>query len=603
MDLESGDAFFVLSGTTITLPRGRYAVHAAITTTQPGEESSYTVVSHPELNLDRDVTQVFDARIGQPVIAEPDNPDARGGTHSLYAMSRVEECDCLFALVYDGDPRFEPMYAATLPGTASDAYALGHARRATTPDLEMVANDGQPFDVNLQALFSTPPSEQATLTAVYGGSGTPEDLARIDATGKLVVIEFDPNLGREEWLRRGVNIAKAGGRLAMFRFVEQGATPLPPGDPVEGEPVPTFYGSDGNGTVDRLVELVKRGETEVDYASRATTDLRYELVHGVQREVTAPVTYRPRTRDLATMRAAYHDNAPNYAGFAAFGKLFGRYVGSGWIARTASQQERVEYFTPTEWELSWTSGPYYVTDTATLAAHRPPTRIVWNKAVVGPSLRGTTRNNLGEDPHPWSWRNDGKISVKLPMYGDAAGRPRMAELFGNATGSVTVFRDDVALGTTPVSDLAEYPAPAQDSSYRVVAEARQSDATWPLSTVVTAEWAFRSSAAGDGKALPMLTTRFDPALDVRNRAPGDRRFSFPAYVERQDGPTRVTALSVDVSYDDGGTWQPATVRRDHDRWTVTVRHPGSGYASLRSRASDVDGNRLEQTIVRAYQIG
>ncbi|WP_133909313.1 S8 family serine peptidase [Actinophytocola oryzae] len=603
IDLETGDIFYASSGQTISLPRGRYAVHAAIATVSPGQESSYTTISHPELNLDRDLTQVFDARIGQPVIAEPDNPEARGGTHALYVMSRVEECDCLYAFYTDVDARFEPLFAATLPGTASDAYSLGTARRATTPDLEMVANDGQPFDVHLQALMGQPPSEEATLTAVYGGSGTPEDLDKIDATGKLVVVEFDPNLGREEWLRRALDITRAGGRLAMFRFVDEGATPLPPGDPVEGEPVPVFYGHD-SGTVDRLTELVKKGETTVEYASRAATEQRYELLYGVRRQVTAPVVYRPRTQDLATMRAAYHDNAPNTAGFVAFGKLFGRYVGTGWFARTAGGQERVEYFTPTEWDLSATAGPYLQSDTATLAADRPPVRVVWNKAVVGPSLRGTTKNFVPEEPHPWSWRNDGKINVKLPMYGDAAGRPRMVETFaGNVTGSVTVSRDGVALGTGSVGDFSEYLVPDGDAAYRVVADARQSDATWTLSTVVTAEWDFRSSSAGDGKALPMLTTRFDPALDVHNRAPGDRKFSFPAYVERQDGPARIASLSVDVSYDDGTTWKAAEVRRDHDHWTVTVRHPRTGYVTLRSRTSDADGNRMAQTVVRAYQLG
>jgi hypothetical protein len=101
----------------------------------------------------------------------------------------------------------------------------------------------------------------------------------------------------------------------------------------------------------------------------------------------------------------------------------------------------------------------------------------------------------------------------------------------------------------------------------------------------------------------MLTTRFDPAVDVHNRAPGDRRFSFPAHVARQDGPVQVRALTVEVSYDDGATWRPADVRRDHDHWTVSVRHPRSGFASLRSTVSDVDGNRLTQTVLRAYEIG
>jgi subtilisin family serine protease len=602
IDLETGEVYYVSSGQTITLPRGRYAVHAAIMTAPPGQESSYTTISHPELNLDRDVTQVFDARIGQPVIAEPDNPAARGGTHAVYAMSKIAECNCLYGFYADTDARFEPLYAATLPGTASDAYSLGIARRATTPNLEMVANDGQPFDVNLQVLMDTPPTEEGKVTAVYGGAGTPEDLAKIDATGKLVVVEFDPYVGREEWLRRAVDIRKAGGKLAMFRFIDEGATPLPPGDPVEGDPVPVFYGRD-SGTVDRLTELVKKGETTVDYASREATEHRYELVYGVERQVTAPVVYRPKTKDLATMRAAYHDNAPNAAGFVAFGKLFGRYVGTGWFARTAGGQERVEYFTPTEWQLTASVGPYYNDDTVTLVANRPPSRVVWNKAVVGPSLRGTTKNFVPETPHPWSWRKDGKINVKLPMYGDAAGRPRMVEtFFGAGDGSVTVYRDGAALGTGSVGDFSEYRVPDEDASYRVVADARQSNPTWTLSTMITADWTFRSSSAGEGKALPMLTTRFDPALDVHNRAPGNRKFSFPAYVERQDGEARIAALSVDVSYDDGATWQRADVRRDHDHWTVSVRHPRSGYVSLRSQTSDVDGNKQEQTIVRAYQI-
>jgi len=179
----------------------------------------------------------------------------------------------------------------------------------------------------------------------------------------------------------------------------------------------------------------------------------------------------------------------------------------------------------------------------------------------------------------------------------------MVDTFSDATGSVTVYRDGTALGTTPVTEFAEYSVPDADAAYRVVADARQSDASWTLSTVVDAEWTFHSSSAGDGKALPMLTTRFDPAVDVHNVAPGNRRFSFPAYVVRQDGPAQVTALTVDVSYDDGATWQPADVRRDHDHWTVTVRHPRTGYASLRSRATDADGNQLAQTVIRAYQIG
>jgi hypothetical protein len=75
-------------------------------------------------------------------------------------------------------------------------------------------------------------------------------------------------------------------------------------------------------------------------------------------------------------------------------------------------------------------------------------------------------------------------------------------------------------------------------------------------------------------------------------------------VERQgSGSVRVTSLAVDVSYDDGRTWTSAAVRRTGDHWTVSVRHPAAGFASLRSRATDADGNSVDQAVLRGYAIG
>jgi hypothetical protein len=48
--------------------------------------------------------------------------------------------------------------------------------------------------------------------------------------------------------------------------------------------------------------------------------------------------------------------------------------------------------------------------------------------------------------------------------------------------------------------------PDEDASYRPVADARQDNAGWLRSTVVTADWTFRSSAADESKALRMRVT-------------------------------------------------------------------------------------------------
>jgi hypothetical protein len=64
-------------------------------------------------------------------------------------------------------------------------------------------------------------------------------------------------------------------------------------------------------------------------------------------------------------------------------------------------------------------------------------------------------------------------------------------------------------------------------------------------------------------------------------------------------PNRNRSLSVQVSYDDGKTWKAAPVIAG----VVVLNHPkGPGFVSLRARATDVQGNTLEQTVIRAYKI-
>ena len=56
-----------------------------------------------------------------------------------------------------------------------------------------------------------------------------------------------------------------------------------------------------------------------------------------------------------------------------------------------------------------------------------------------------------------------------------------------------------------------------------------------------------------------------------------------------------------VSYDDGATWQSAPVSGGGSKWTASVTHPaGAGHVSLRAIATDSKGGKVEQTIIRAY---
>jgi hypothetical protein len=79
----------------------------------------------------------------------------------------------------------------------------------------------------------------------------------------------------------------------------------------------------------------------------------------------------------------------------------------------------------------------------------------------------------------------------------------------------------------------------------------------------------------------------------------------PVIVQAQAGSaaTRNRSLRVEVSYDDGRTWQPVELRRGPGGTRAILAHPrGAGFVSLRAKAADSAGNTVEQTIIRAYRI-
>jgi len=60
---------------------------------------------------------------------------------------------------------------------------------------------------------------------------------------------------------------------------------------------------------------------------------------------------------------------------------------------------------------------------------------------------------------------------------------------------------------------------------------------------------------------------------------------------------------VEVSYDDGATWQPVPVIRPGSEGLVLLRHPdGPGFVSLRATATDSAGGATEVTIIRAFRL-
>ncbi|SCG57160.1 Subtilase family protein [Micromonospora echinaurantiaca] len=592
----------VAHGEKIRVPRGRYALHGNISTHRDGQEPTVSLISHPELQLDRDAVQTLDARVGKPMSITTDNLAARGGEHSVGMVSKISDCSCTYSMYAELDARFGAVFAATVPGTSSTSFLFLQSRQAYEPRLELFAQTAQPFEVPALWVNESPPAGRGALPVVYGGAGTPEDLAKIDARGKLVLFQVPEGIAWEEILLRTAAIKDAGGEMAMVTLADPALAGLAGGEnPMTDPALPTMVGV--GPTVQRFVDVVKAESTQASYVSTPVPNLRYELAYGAEHQLNTDQVHQPKTRDLFAVRAAYHDNAVNAVHSVAAVPGFAETIGGGisWFLPVHAGRERTEYFTPGTWEMFEQAGPSNIAIERLRFEAGRYYDIAWNKAVAGPSLRGVVENVSNR---PLAWRKDDAIDVILPMFADSAGRPRMPWTAVGDSGSISLYRNGQHAGTVPVPDTAVFEVPDAVADYRLVAEADRKVEWWPLSTKVTAVWTFRSSAADDGNALPMLTARFDPAVDLQNRAPVGGDFSFPVYVERQDKETvDVTAFTVDVSYDDGRTWRPAIVRAVRDHWKISVNHTATGFVSLRAKATDAEGNTVEQTVLRAYEIG
>ncbi|WP_074314304.1 S8 family serine peptidase [Micromonospora cremea] len=231
-------------------------------------------------------------------------------------------------------------------------------------------------------------------------------------------------------------------------------------------------------------------------------------------------------------------------------------------------------------------------------AYRPGrhTRESWNSAPYGPSFpaprwpgQGVTR--LGDE-----------IQVDVPLHSDAEGHAGIS--YGD-TDRTALYREGVLVGESPEPGFGQFTVPPGAADYRLEVSAKRSFTD--LSTEVSTAWTFRSRhvPGEDHRALAVSAIRFTPPLDDTNAARAGRTLVIPVQVQRQPGAagSRVTGLTVDVSYDGGQSWRPAHVRHGGNGWTATVRHPaGAGYASLRATARDAAGNTVTERIIQAYRL-
>ncbi len=218
----------------------------------------------------------------------------------------------------------------------------------------------------------------------------------------------------------------------------------------------------------------------------------------------------------------------------------------------------------------------------------------WNRAPFGPSLADRFRTGMAT-------RDGDVLRLAATPFADDARRHSLAGEISHA-----LYRNGVPL---PVNDERDFPDPIEvppgPALYRYELTASRSPEVSRLSSRVTAAWTFTSQHTESLERLPLPVIRFEPALDEQNRARRELPLVLPVAIVRPPGAPEppIAHVAIEVSFDDGATWKSVPGIRLHDRWFGVVLHPpGAAFASLRGSASDLRVNRVEQTILRAYEL-
>jgi hypothetical protein len=323
----------------------------------------------------------------------------------------------------------------------------------------------------------------------------------------------------------------------------------------------------------------------------------YNVRHTENGSVPRTLRWRVRDSQLAKVRAEYAAATPGMVG-----------VRENFLA-VPLPTTMTEYFTPdVPWDGKFMEmpAPYEYPGVSNVEQIEPrsyklgrTTTERWNYGVYGPAFPdGTKSRHMAWD---YAVRIGPNLNFDLPLATDQ-GRGRMG--FAAAVGTMTLLKDDVVIGENPSAGSGSFRVGSPRGVYTLRATADRS-ALARLSTQISAEWTFASENAGpDMVRLPLLALRFAPGLDSHNAAPAGKPFTIPLYVQRNGGEVgRVNTPTVEVSYDDGATWQAASVSRHRGEWKATVDHPaGAQFVSLRSTITDPDGNAQRQTIIRAYAL-
>ncbi|MDG9678366.1 S8 family serine peptidase [Micromonospora sp. DH14] len=578
---------------------GPYLVEALIEHGAPLDEQ-ITLVTDPELLVDRDLTVVLDPRKGTPVRIETPKPTEQRSTISFYEHRVFGNGRQVNHGVMTYSTIQQVNVTPTRPVRQGEfEFASRWQLVAPMVDAKISGVSG-PLDINLLG-YSPAPADRRKLPLVWAGTGTPAELTRV--RGAAALLTSSPDASEEEQIAAA---AAAGAAVVLIvRPADFSAWTVwqPLGERL---PIPSMVVANDDGQ--RLIAAARKGRATLDLTLTVDSPYLYDVWQVSKGRVPERITHTVTGKNTAEVTASYGDvGGTPWASEQRFG--WRPWQETSWNddqrpVRTGTTRQEFVSAGDNWWQhqvlhkVTWSWGRLLGGLTQQPRQYAADDRVAetWHAPVIRPAVPAG-----GGVPVPT--RTGDTLNLRVAEFVDADGNFREAGGSEESdTVAIRVSRDgqqiaDLSGGWAPV------PTTAKSARYRLDLTTQRSSDEWRYGTRTDTAWEFTSARPAGDAATPLSLLQVDyrvPA-DLSGTVRGNRSHQVGLTLRQPAGvpaPTG-TSVRVQVSFDGGVTWRNAPTKGSGTRYTATVP-AGRGTVSLRVHAADRAGNTVDQTVLQAY---
>ncbi|MFB7780998.1 S8 family serine peptidase [Streptomyces bauhiniae] len=572
-----------------------------------GEEVREVVL--PEVRVTADRTVTLDARTTVPVEIRTPRPAEQRGIVSYQLYRRFGDTGVLQGAMYFDDVK--RLYISPTAPVSEGDFEFSSRWQLVAPLLRTAVFGSSlhmaPYYMPTSPLFA---DRGPKLFAVDAGAEDRPDFRHV--RGRLAVLRSPTGADPTELVKRA---ASAGARAVLLvGFDRTGWTRWTPvGDRLA---LPTLRTGTEDGT--RLLSHLGR-PVALGFSGTARSPYLYDVTQVSRGYVPRHVVHTVSTSNSAVLPRTYAGGGGS--GWASEQRFGWRpYQDTAWMQTSRFVPTG---FTRTEYVSSgdtiWQQLVHYTTafdaDLPLAFGMRDTPRSYRPGVQAGETFNGAlVRPAIPVGFSAPTAREGDLMRLRIPEFVDSQvghwGRTTPAQAGGSTGDSAhaVLYRNGAVIAQAD-SAWADIEVPEARADYRLDLTTSRTSPSWPTAVATHTSWGFASARPHDATALPLLQLDYRVPVDAHNTLNGRSAQNLSITVRAQSGlpaPRGVDAR-VEVSYDDGRTWRPASVGHGRTN-TFLARVPGPrpgvgvAWATLRVSARDADGDSVRQTVKRAYAV-